>query len=288
MTELLPDQTTIGSISLTVSDLERSLTFYQEILGFQLQQREGDTAILGTDNTPLLHLQGRPEARRPAGATTGLYHFAILLPSRPALARALHHLAETGLALQGFADHFVSEAIYLADPDGIGIELYRDRPRSEWPYRGEQIQIGTVALDLDDLLAELSEPIPVWSGLPSGTTIGHVHLQVADLEAAERFYREVIGLDLMMHYGSAAAFLSAGGYHHHLGLNTWAGVGAPTPPPGAVGLRWYEIRVPAAARDAVLARARAAGFTPQQEGEDHWLLPDPSDNLIRLVRLSFP
>lgn len=288
MPERLPDQTTIGTVSLAVSDLERSLTFYQEILGFQLQEREGNRVTLGAAGIPLLHLQGRPGARRAPGATTGLYHFAILLPSRRDLAHALHHLAETGAALQGFADHYVSEAIYLADPDGNGIELYRDRPRSEWPYRGQQIQIGTVALDLDDLLAELREPVPPWSGLPSGTTIGHVHLQVADLQAAERFYRKIIGFDLMMHYGSAAAFLSAGGYHHHLGLNTWAGVGATAPPPDAVGLRWYEIRVPATALDAVLDRARAAGLTPEQDGEDRWLLPDPSHNLVRLVQPPFP
>lgn len=288
MIEPLPDSTTIGTVSLTVSNLERSLTFYREILGCQVQERENESAILGADDTPLIHLQSNPGARRPAGPTTGLYHFAILLPARVDLARALHHLAQSGARLQGFADHFVSEAIYLADPDGNGIEIYRDRPRSEWPYRGEQIQIGTVALDLDDLLAELDEPVPAWAGLPSGTTIGHVHLQVSNLQAAEQFYREVIGFDLMMHYGSAAAFLSAGGYHHHLGLNTWAGAGAPPPPPDAVGLDWYEIRLPPAALDAVLARARSAGLSPKEDGEDRWLLPDPAQNLIRLVPLAFP
>lgn len=282
MPERLPAETTIGRVALTVSDLDRSLTFYQETIGFHLLERTDGMVTLGAGDQPLLQLNGQPGARRPAGATTGLYHFAILLPGRRHLAHALYHLAESGTPLQGFADHFVSEAVYLADPDGNGIEIYRDRPREQWPSRGGQVQMGTEPLDVDDLLDELEEPVASWPGLPPGTTIGHVHLQVADLQAAETFYREIVGLELMMHYGTAAAFLSAGGYHHHLGLNTWAGVGAPPPPPDAAGLRWYELRLPARALDPLLARARAVGLTPEQK-EGGWYLPDPSRNLIRLA-----
>lgn len=282
MPDKLPDETTMGRVSLIVSDLERSVAFYRDRIGLRLLEQAGEVATFGAGDRPLLQLHGQPGARRPAGATTGLYHFAILLPGRRHLAHALHHLAESGTRLQGFADHLVSEAVYLADPDGNGIEIYRDRPREQWSYRGGQLQIGTEPLDVDDLLAELEEPVPPWPGLPAGTTIGHVHLHVADLLSAETFYREIIGLDLMMHYGTAAAFLSAGGYHHHLGLNTWAGAGAPPPPPDAPGLRWYEWRLPEDALEPLLARARAAGLQPEQK-DGAWYLPDPSRNLLRFA-----
>ncbi|MDX1664786.1 MAG: VOC family protein [Candidatus Promineifilaceae bacterium] len=285
----LPDATTVGPVALTVADLERSLDFYGKRLGFQLQERDDGRAALGTGSgQPLLYLHKQPGARRRPTRSTGLYHYAILFPSRRDLARALLRLAQTGTAIQGASDHLVSEAIYLADPDGNGIEIYRDRPRSEWPRRNGQIEIGTVALDMNDLLSVLPDEkqqpeAAEHYSLPAGTTIGHVHLHVSDLQRAEQFYRDVVGLELIMHYGNAAAFLSAGGYHHHLGLNTWAGTGAPPPPEDAVGLRWYAIRVPdAASRSALLERLQEAGV-PLQAREMGVLFHDPAQNPVLLL-----
>jgi catechol 2,3-dioxygenase len=180
--------------------------------------------------------------------------------------------------MQGFADHLVSEAIYLADPDGNGIEIYRDRPRQEWPYVDGRLQMGTEPLDVDGLLAAAGADRD--GGLPEGTRMGHVHLQVSNLDDAERFFREAIGFDLVMRYGSSAAFLSAGGYHHHIAVNTWAGAGAPAPPSGSIGLRHVVVRVPSpAALAGVRASLEAAGV-PIEENEHSLAAPDSSGNLI--------
>ncbi len=270
-----------GPVHLTVSDLERSLRFYEEGLGFKRMEREGARAILSADGTkPLLLLSEQPNAQPKPRRSTGLYHFAILLPNRAALARSLRRLVEVGYPLGGASDHLVSEALYLSDPDGNGIELYRDRPRSEWRRQNGQLVMDTVPLDLEDLLAEASAE---WTGLPPETMIGHVHLHVAHLAEAERFYRETVGLELTTYYGSSAAFLSAGGYHHHLGLNTWAGVGAPPPPPDAVGLRYFTLLLP---DKGELERLRdhlqqvGAAFT---EIDEALLLRDPSQNTLVLL-----
>jgi catechol 2,3-dioxygenase len=275
--------TTIGSVHLTVADLDRSLRFYQEALGFQVRQRAGETARLGAGGpNDLLVLSERPGAR-PARRTTGLYHFAVLVPSRLELARSLRRLAETRTPLQGFSDHLVSEAIYLADPDGNGIEIYRDRPREEWPRRNGQIQMATDPLDLDGVLAELEHETELWAGLRPETTIGHIHLHVADLAAAQAFYHGVLGFDLIQRLAGSADFVSAGGYHHHIGYNTWAGVGAPPPPPDAAGLRFFVVRLP---NDAELARAadrvRKAGL-PLEQTEAGLLTRDPSQNGVVLA-----
>ena len=275
--------TTIGAVYLTVADLDRSLRFYQEALGFQVRQRAGDTARLGAGGpADLLVLAERPGAR-PTRRTTGLYHFAVLVPARLELARSLRRLAETRTPLQGFSDHLVSEAIYLADPDGNGIEIYRDRPREEWPRKNDQIQMATDPLDLDGILAELERETEPWSGLHPQTTIGHIHLHVADLGAAQAFYHGVLGFDLIQRLAGSADFVSAGGYHHHIGYNTWAGVGAPPPPPDAAGLRYFVVRLP---NDAELARVadrvRKAGL-PLEETEAGLLTRDPSQNGVVLA-----
>lgn len=272
-----PD-TSLGAVHLVVPSLDRSLEFYRQVLGFSVLRREGATADLGSGGTPLLVLSERPGARPRPPHTTGLYHFAVLFPARADLARALQRLIETRYPIEGASDHLVSEAVYLADPDGNGIEIYADRPRSAWPVRNGQLQMATNALDLEGLLTELKTDPRPWSGLPEGTRIGHIHLHVADLRAAETFYRDVVGFDLMLHYGHSASFLSAGGYHHHLGLNTWAGVGAPPPPPDAVGLRWFTIAVPGRAEvDGITRRARETGVRCEEQGEGV-LLWDPSGN----------
>lgn len=278
-----PD-TRLGYVHLTVTNLERSLAFYQESLGFQVHRREGDTANLGAGEADLLRLTENPQARR-VSRTTGLYHFAILVPNRVELAQVLRRIAETKTMVQGFADHGVSEAIYLPDPDGNGIEMYRDRPRAEWPIRNGQLEMVTDPLDTHGLLRELTGLTEPWAGLSAGTVLGHMHLHVSNLLRAERFYKNIIGFDLIQYYGDSAAFLSAGGYHHHLGLNVWNGIGAPQPPPDATGLRWFVIELPTQADVNAIAARAGAGNVPLQEQPDGLLLRDPSGNgvIIRAV-----
>ena len=270
----------IGAVHLTISDLARSIEFYESRLGFQVHRRDDRTAWLGAGGPDLLILSQCETAPR-VRATTGLYHFAILVPTRADLARSLRLLVATGTVLQGAADHGVSEALYLADPDGNGIEIYRDRPRAEWPYAGGQLRMGADPIDLDALLGETTEA-DRQGRLAAGTVIGHVHLHVARLEDAERFYVGILGFQLTQRYGPSALFVSAGGYHHHVGLNTWAGVGAPPPPPGAIGLRHFVVRLPsAAAVEEVAGRLRAASI-PIEPAEDGILARDPSGNAIEL------
>jgi catechol 2,3-dioxygenase len=225
----------------------------------------------------------RRAKRRPAyGAATGLYHFAILVPSRRDLARALRRLVAADTVMQGAADHGVSEALYLADSDGNGIEIYRDRPRTEWPYAAGQLRMGADPLDLDGLLAEARSGNG--AGLAAGTVIGHVHLHVSRLAEAERFYVGVLGFDLMQRYGPSALFVSAGGYHHHIGLNTWAGVGAPPPPPGAIGLRHFDVLLPDAAALLDVEQRLTAEALPIEPAADGFIVRDPSRNAIHFTR----
>jgi catechol 2,3-dioxygenase len=271
--------TAIGGVHLTIANLDRSVRFYQAHLGFVVHRRDAQTAWLGAGQRDLLVLSQCDTAPRIRG-TTGLYHFAILVPSRRDLGRALRRLAETDTVLQGVADHGVSEALYLADPDGNGIEVYRDRPRAEWPIVNGRLQMGADPLDLDAILDE--DEGRDGHGLASGTVIGHVHLHVSRLDDAERFYVSVLGFELMQRYGPSALFVSAGGYHHHIGLNTWAGVGAPPPPAGAIGLRHFVVRLPdEAARAAVIDRVRAASIPIETTGEGV-IVRDPAKNAILL------
>jgi catechol 2,3-dioxygenase len=284
----------IGEVHLTISDLDRSLRFYQTHLGFTVHQRGDGNARLGAGGPDLLVLWQSEAAARVRG-TTGLYHFAILVPSRADLARALRRLVDTDTVMQGAADHGVSEALYLADPDGNGIEVYRDRPRAEWPYAGGALAMGADPLDLDTLLAESSglpdqsSPLSLRAtaggdnaGLAAGTTIGHVHLHVSRLPEAEHFYVNVLGFALTQRYGRSALFVSAGGYHHHIGLNTWAGVGVPPPPAGAIGLRHFTARLPDAdAVSAVVDRLRAASVPFEATG-DGVHIHDPAGNAMML------
>jgi catechol 2,3-dioxygenase len=281
-TPTLPSATRIGAVTLAVANLGRSLEFYQQALGFQLQRRAGDTAALGAGGPDLLHLVEQPGAT-PARGVTGLYHFAVLVPARRSLARSLRRLAELRTPLQGMSDHAVSEAIYLADPDGNGIEIYRDRPRAEWPRAGAEVRMTTDPLDLDGLIAELAGDDAPWAGLEPATTIGHMHLHVADIAAARAFYVGVLGFELMQCFGASADFVAAGGYHHHIAYNIWAGRGAPPPAPEMAGLRSFEIVLPdQAALDAVLGRVRVAGLlVAHVEGGAQ--VRDPSQNTLILT-----
>jgi catechol 2,3-dioxygenase len=265
-------------VTLTVADLSRSIAFYSERLGFRVHAEGEGSARLGAGAADLLVLLESKGARRLAGST-GLFHFAVLLPSREALARSLARLIETHTRLQGAADHLVSEALYLSDPEGNGIELYRDRPRDAWAWEGTEVKMTTDPLDVDALLEEGSALGSVWTGLPQGTTIGHVHLRVADIASAERFYCDVLGFDLTARYGTMASFVSFGGYHHHVAFNTWGGIGAPSAPVGAAGLKEFVVRLPDSGEvERVLSRARAAGAPVGPDAT----VRDPSGNAVRL------
>ena len=279
----IPPATTVGPVCLTVRDLARQQRFYSEILGLHALERGRDRLTMGVDGVSLLILEARPDAPARPPRTTGLYHFAILLPNRQLLARSLQRLLETGYALQGMADHAVSEAIYLADPEGNGIELYRDRPQEEWPMRGGQVAMTLDPLDIDGLLATNPGNERPWDGLPTGTTIGHVHLTVADLATAEAFYHGILGFDVMQHMGGVALFVSAGGYHHHLGLNVFNGRGLPQPPPGALGLRRYNINLPDRGAVDILAARLRAGEVEVIETEGAVVTHDPCGNEIVLA-----
>ncbi len=275
--------TAIGSVHLTIADLDRSIRFYEIHLGFALHDRTGSTARVGVGGSDLLVLTASAAAPRVHG-TTGLYHFAVLVPSRLALAHALRRLVDTETVMQGFADHGVSESLYLADPDGNGIEIYRDRSRHEWPMVDGRLHMTTDPLDVEALLSELAERAGeragLSNGLPADTRMGHVHLHVSRLDVAEHFYVAVLGFDVMQRYGQAALFVSAGGYHHHIGLNTWAGVGAPPPPPGAIGLRHFVVRLPSAMALEEVARRLRAAHVAAKPAEGGLLTRDPSGNAL--------
>jgi catechol 2,3-dioxygenase len=239
----LPPATRMGAVHLTVADLDRSLAYYATQIGLQVHARDGGRARLGTGGEDLLVLTEEPGAK-PADGYSGLFHFALLVPERIDLARWLAHAARDRVALTGLSDHFVSEALYLRDPDHHGIEIYADRPRELWEGQ-VGLRLTTEPLDTNDLLATLEEPASEpFDGLAGGTVMGHVHLCVADVGRTVDYYRDVVGFGLMAQLGDQAAFLSAGGYHHHLGGNTWQSAGRPYAPEGHARLTQMTIVLP--------------------------------------------
>jgi catechol 2,3-dioxygenase len=277
---VLPATLRLGAVHLTVTDLDRSVAFYEDAVGLRLHRREDPVAAMGAGEEDLLVLYEEPEARR-AGRHAGLYHFALLFPSREELAHAALRLAATRTQVQGASDHGTHEAIYLPDPDGNGIELAADRPRECWPrpldYTG-----GPHPLDLDGLLAAVAGEEPRDVAGP-GLTIGHVHLHVGDLDQGISFYRDVLGLELMTFMPGAAAFVSAGGYHHHLGFNVWRGEGVPPVPEGRVGLRhWTVVLEEPGKVAAVRGRVLAAGIAAEDR-EGGFLVRDPWDIAVRFA-----
>jgi len=273
----------MGPVHLTVSDLERSLAYYRKVVGLDVLEQDADRASLGADSTELLGLVEQPGAQ-PSDGYTGLFHFALLVPDRPALARWLTHAVRDEVPLTGLSDHYVSEAIYLRDPDRHGIEIYADRPRELWEGRvGERMT--TEPLDVKDLLGEADGD---FDGMPAGTTMGHVHLKVASIPQTVEFYRDVLGFDLVVERVPQAAFLSAGGYHHHLGANTWESAGAPPPPAASAALRHATVVLPSAeARDDAVRRVAAAGQEPEATATGT-LVRDPSGNAVLLTATSDP
>jgi catechol 2,3-dioxygenase len=283
----------MGRVHLTVADLNRSLDYYQHGIGLTLLRQENRTVYLGAGERELLVLTEQPGAR-PTRRTTGLYRFALLTPSRLELARTLRHLIDTETPIDGASDHAVSEALYLTDPDGHGIEIYRDRPRAKWEFPDGKLKMFTEPFDVDGVLGELngrvdkltSSRAPTFTGLHPDTTMGHVHLHVANIQTAEQFYGELLGFEIMARYGPSASFVAAGGYHHHLGLNTWAGVGAPPPPPDAARLLWYEIVLPDTAVLAAFCHHLETAGQVIGENEYGRTLTDPARNQIILTASS--
>jgi catechol 2,3-dioxygenase len=274
-TESLPATTSMGAVHVTVADLERSLAYYGDAVGLSVLEQGSGFAALGAGDVELLGLV-EEQGARPADRHTGLYHFALRVPERVDLARWLAHAARDRVPLLGMSDHFVSEAIYLTDPDGHGIEIYHDRPRVVWEGLVAS-RMTTDPLDAADLMGELDNPATEpFDGLPAGTDMGHVHLQVADVATTIDFYRDVLGFDVMAELFGSAVFLAAGGYHHHVGANTWHSLGAPPAPPGTAALRHATIVLPdAGKRDRVAARVADSGGEPEAR-DDGMLVRDPS------------
>src|SRR3954471_10178262 len=269
----LPDTLALGPVHLTVSNLERSVDWYATALGLFVHQSDGDSAELGDGTTTVLVLVEDPDAG-PAGRHAGLYHYALLYPSREELARATMRLVIQRAAVQGASDHGTHEAIYLPDPDGNGIELAVDRPRDRWPTPDEEFgRGGPLPLDVDNLLSTVAGEDPV-EKVGDGLRMGHVHLHVGSIEDALRFYADVIGFDVWAQIPSAA-FVSAGGYHHHLGFNTWRGDGVPAAPEHTVGLRHWTIQLDTRAEvDEVRRRVEAAGIRVEASA-DGFIVLDP-------------
>ena len=267
MSAFLPDETRISQVHLRTGNLERALGFYTGALGLRIAERTGRGAALSaTGNSPaMIILSDEPRATPRPPKTTRLYHLAIRYPTRHDLSHALKRLMSGDYPIQGASDHRVSEAIYLSDPDDNGVELYADRPRSQWAWRNGQVAMTTEALDVDNLLASTDgQPTP--PHVPPQTDLGHIHLHVADLAAAERFYHEFLGLAVTQRSYPGALFLSAGGYHHHLAVNTWA---SDQPPPAeSIGLISYRLEVP---ENEILYclrnRAPLAGYETRTEHE---------------------
>lgn len=270
----------VGEVNINVTDIKRSLDFYRDFLGFKVLEQSEKEAVLTTDGkTPLLTLVQPANVEPKQARTTGLYHFAILLPTRADLAALLQHIAQEsgGNMRLGASDHYVSEALYFDDPDGNGIEIAIDRDSSKWEWQGDKVSMATVALDAQGLLADMKGP---WQGMPEETLMGHIHLHVADIEASRDFYVNGIGMDIVTEMPSAL-FASHNGYHHHIGMNTWSGVGAPQPSVNSVGLNWFSLIFPnTKKREEILEKLRGmdANITAV---ENDYFVEDPSGNTIR-------
>ncbi len=268
----------IGAVHLTVKNLESLVDYYRQHIGLQLHRRENGIAYLGAGGEDLLVLHHMPEARQ-VSHSTGLYHFALRVPTRADLAGVIQRFTERQTPIDGWADHLVSEALYLHDPEGNGIEVYRDRPREEWPRENDTIRMANAPLDFNGILASGSSDTPEL--LPTGTDMGHVHLRVHDIAPVESFYCGILGFDIVLRW-HGALFISYDGYHHHLGLNIWESYQAPPPPQHATGLKFYELRLSQTQWESVLANLQTHNINYQQQ-DGHITLHDPAGNGILIT-----
>lgn len=275
----LPAETSVGPVTLQVADLGRSLDFYRSTLGLAELGRDRGAAQLAAGSRPLVELRERPGARPSGRGRLGLFHFAILLPDRPALGRFVRHLADLGV-YAGAGDHLVSEAFYLADPDGLGIEVYADRPRESWRRVGRELMMATDPVDVAAVVA--AGEGEAWEGMPEGTTMGHVHLHVGDLALASRFYSWALGFDRVVWSYPGALFLSAGGYHHHLGTNVWAGPAARPPGADEAQLLEWSLALPNAASLREVAESLAQAGFHSEPAREAIRTRDPWGTVLRL------
>jgi catechol 2,3-dioxygenase len=267
--------TYIGNVHLKVVNLERTVQFYKTVLGLAVLERSERNAVLGTNSHPLLTVEQPEDVIPKEPRKSGLYHFAILLPNRAELGKFLRHVAEIGYPL-GAGDHLVSEALYLDDPDGNGIEVYHDRPSSGWTWNGGEVEMATNQIDAEGILGAAGSER--WEGMPDGTIMGHIHLHVANLQETKNFYGDGLGFNLVSRFPQAL-FMSTGGYHHHLGLNTWNGVGAPAADENSAGLKQFTLVFPD--EDS---RTKAVGKINEMGAEviDDFITKDPSGIQIHL------
>ncbi|NGP46697.1 VOC family protein [Bacillaceae bacterium SIJ1] len=272
--------TNVSQVNLKIQDLERSIAFYTEVIGLNVLEQTSTSAILSADGkTALVTIKQLDQVTPKQRRTTGLYHFALLLPKRADLANIVQHFRENGVQF-GSSDHLVSEALYLSDPDGNGIEIYADRDPSEWHWREGEVAMSVDPLDFSGLLSAATHQ---WKGLPAKTVMGHVHLHVADLNKAEAFYTKGLGFEVVSRIGTQALFISDGKYHHHIGLNTWNGVGAPSSPQNSVGLDHFTIIMPTEEqKNAARTRLKEMGAQIIEE-QGAVIATDPSGNRMSLA-----
>lgn len=231
----------VSRVGLKARDAESLAAFYRDVVGLQELGRDGETITLGSPGRPLLVLEGDPPAKPDDPRGAGLFHTAFLLPSRADLGRWINHAIQNRIAIEGASDHLVSEALYLTDPEGNGIEIYADRRREDWKWNGDHVAMATERLNIPAVLAEVPAGDGEWQGAPENSVIGHVHLRVGRPEEAEGWWRQEFGFDTVARYGGQAVFLSSGGYHHHIGANAWRSSGAGRRDPGRTGLSWVEM-----------------------------------------------
>ncbi|WP_240377950.1 VOC family protein [Bacillus piscicola] len=273
--------TFVNHVRIKVSNLERSLTYYQEMIGFSILEQTETTAKLTADGkTNILSLEQPAEPSPKQPNTTGLYHFAILLPHRSDLANIVQHFIEKNVRL-GSSDHLVSEALYLTDPDGNVMEVYTDRDPASWQWNNGEVAMTVDPLDFRDLLSEVKQE-ESWQGLPAGTIMGHIHLHVSELQQTEEFYTKGLGFEVVNRFGDQALFISTGSYHHHIALNTWMGIGAPAPAKNSVGLEFYTLILPnEKSREKVAENLEKIGASVTEE-KGTFITSDPSGNRIHL------
>jgi catechol 2,3-dioxygenase len=273
----------IGATALAVRDLDLVAGYYRELLGLAEIGRTADTVRLGAGGIPFLTLEHRPDFRRDDPRAAGLYHNAFLMPTRRDLARWIMHIINHRIPVSGASDHEVSEAIYLDDPEGNGVEVYCDRPPSSWRWQDSMVAMVTERLDIEAILHELDDTTEPYGTAPDGLRVGHIHLHVGDVGAAEEFYSRVLGLAVVRRRGGAT-FMSTGGYHHHVGANTWRSPGAGMRDPDRAGLSWFAFEAADdEAYDALVARLKAAGI-PATSGANGPEFSDPWGTRIRLIR----
>jgi catechol 2,3-dioxygenase len=274
--------TYVGEVGLKVLDLKEMVRFYKDIIGFEILEETENTAVLGAGGKALLKLEAGNEITPKSQRYAGLYHFAILLPDRKELGKILLHLHNNGIGI-GSSDHLVSEALYLSDPEGNGIEIYRDRAPEEWDWDGSQVVMAVDPIDAAGLVQAAEESGEVFGGLPAGTVMGHIHLHVSNLAKAKDFYVECLGFELVSALGGQALFLADQKYHHHIGLNVWNGIGIPALPENTAGLGYYTLVLDSEAkRKAAIERLR--GYGVEVDEQDAFVeVKDPSGNAIRLT-----